>query len=102
MAKVTLSIETREKKDIDIPVPAFFRNKSETDYIGLLDQKTLVTIYNNGDLTIVKNQDFTNSDSAKREILDAYNHYGSCTETEFLEKYDQVIESISLHPKLAV
>lgn len=106
MANLAIKIKVEKKevteKVIEIPVPCFFRCKSETDYLAVLDEKTLVTIFTMDDLTIIKNQDYTQSPSAMNEIHSAYLNFHSCTETEFLEKYDAVIESISLHPKLAV
>lgn len=97
----TLSVETTrsEKISVEIPVPFFARNKTESEWIGLLDNKTVVNIYNGGKLTIIKN---STPDFEKNLLIEAFKTWHSCTETEFLDKYDAVIESISLHPKLAV
>lgn len=93
--KITKETET----EVEIPVPCFFRSKDEQNYVGFLDEKTVVTLYKSGDLTIVKN---TTPQYAERDIKEAWSTYHGCTEFEFLEKYDEVIESMSLHPKLAV
>lgn len=87
-------------KEIDIPIPYYARRHDEREYIGLLDEKTLVTIYKGFSHTSVSNTEIDTMEKSK--ILEAWEKWVSCTETEFLEKYDTVIESISLHPKLAV
>jgi len=99
MNTLKLSVEKKQTSEVEIQIPCFFRNKSETDYIGVLDAKTIVNIYQCGDMTIIKN---TTMEISKHEVSTAYSNWITCTESEFLEKYDAVVESISLHPKLAV
>lgn len=93
-------IETTVTKtqQVEIPVPSFYRTKDEKNYIGILDDTTIVSLYVSDELKIVKNC----TPMYEGAIKEAYEKWHSCTETEFLEKYDAVIESISLHPKLAV
>ena len=99
MKSVTLSIEKKQSEDIEIHVPCFYKSFSETDYIGVLDENTVVNVYKCGELTIIKNMTL---EMGKSEIASAIKNFHSCTESEFLEKFDAVVESISLHPKLAV
>lgn len=97
----TLTVETTrsEKRTIELPIPFFARSKNENDWIAVLDEKTVVNIYKGANLTIIKN---STPNYESNMLAEAYETWHSCTETEFLEKYDDVISSISLHPKLAV
>lgn len=99
-----LTIETtvQQEKKIDLQVPLFRRTVSERKYIALLDEKTFVAIFDSPGLRTITNSEVSGHE--KREIAESLEStdWTSCTETEFLEKYDSVIESISLHPKLAV
>lgn len=99
----TLSVETTVPQVVrlEIPIPFFARTKDETEYLGLLDEKTVVQVYKCGDLTIIKNKS-TSAMFAQDDLVKAFQSWHSCTETEFFEKFYAVIESISLHPKLAV
>lgn len=101
MNTLTLEIMVPQPQKFEIPIPFFARTKDDTEYIGLLDEKTLVSIFKCGDLTIIKNKS-TDAMFANDELVHAFQKWHSCTETEFLDKYDAVIDSISLHPKLAV
>lgn len=98
----TLTAETTrsEKRTVEIPIPFFSRTKDETNYLALLDSETVVRVYVNKNCSIVTNAKVDVYEMSK--IVEAWETWHSCTETEFLEKYDAVIESISLHPKLAV
>lgn len=100
----TLPIETTVSKTrkIDLPIPFFARRKDDKKYIALLDENTVVTFYTCKGLTTISNA--TPDSHEKRELVEAWEgeEWTACTETEFLDKYDAVIESISLHPKLAV
>lgn len=96
---MTVTIEKTQTEQIELQVPCFFRDKAEKNYVGVLDEKTVVAIYKSGTLTIIKNGTLN---ILFVDLREAYQHFHSCTETEFMEKYDQVVESISLHPKLAI
>lgn len=100
----TLTIKTVKKEpvEIQIPCPCFFRDYSERQYIGVLDDKTLVRLYRLSDYTSIINEDYSESESAKNSISEAYNTMHSCTEAEFFQAYDEIIESIFLHPKLKI
>lgn len=99
MANLTISIETKSTKEVEIPVPCFLRSKSGQDYIALIDENTVVSVYESDSLKTVSNKELW---LGKSDLANAWETFNSCTEQEFLEKYDAVIESISLHPKLAV
>lgn len=96
---MTVTIEKTQTEEIELQVPCFFRDKAEKNYVGVLDEKTVVVVYKSENFTIIKN---STPDVLSLDLKEAYSKFHSCTETEFMEKYDQVVESISLHPKLAV
>ncbi|HEX7906212.1 MAG TPA: hypothetical protein VF487_20200 [Chitinophagaceae bacterium] len=101
MSKVTISTTQKTTITTEIPVPCFLRSLDEKEYIALLDEKTIVSVFKTDQLTIIKNSSIESSIS-KQELTDAWQKFHGCTEVEFLQAYDAVIESISLHPKLAV
>lgn len=104
MANLTLKIVKKEttEQEVEIPVPCFWRNFGETVYLGLLDEKTVVEVIDDQYERSVRNFDNSQWDVGMDRVREAHAKYHSSTETEFLEKFDAVIESISLHPKLAV
>lgn len=99
MQTLTVSVEKKETQEVEITVPCFFRSQDEKDYIGVLDENTVVHIYDSGTYKSLTHSELW---IKKHEVTKAWFEYHSCTEAEFLTKYDEVIESISLHPKLAV
>jgi len=94
--QLTKKIESTEK--VDLPVPCFFRDKSETNYIGLLDTDTVVTVYRNSDLLMIQN---TKLYVKEQDLIKATQTMLSCTETEFMEAYADVEQKMSLNPILA-
>jgi len=94
--QLTKKIESTEK--VDLPVPCFFRDKSETNYIGLLDSDTVVTIYRNSDLLMIQN---TKLYVKEQDLVKARQTMLSCTESEFFEAYADVEQKMSLHPILS-
>lgn len=97
MEILKLTQVVKRDETVEIPVPSFYVSKDEKSWVGILDVNTVVTIYCTDDLKIVKN---TIPAYASSDLIDAATSYHSCTESAFLEKYDQMIESISLHPIL--
>lgn len=99
MNTITIEVESTEKKEVEIHCPSFMRNKDESKYVGILDEKTVVTIHKNEGLTIVSNGELW---LFKSDIREAHFNFYSCTEEEFLEAFDAAVQSMSLHPTLAV
>lgn len=97
---ITLKTTSVQEKEFELPIPFFAANHDGTEYIGLLDESTYVNIFQLKDMTILQNSKL--SEMNKSNIVKAWETWHSCTESQFLEKYDSVIESISLHPRLAV
>lgn len=99
--QITITKKTETKTQVEIPVGSFFRNFEETNYIGLLDENTVVEIVCDKYETQVRNLSLeTGWSYPKDRIEHGYNKYHSCTEAEFFTKYYEVIGSISLKPEL--
>lgn len=97
-----MKITVKETKEtvIDLPIPVFFRNYTENQYLGVLDEKTVVRVNDMDGYMSVVNADI---DLYRKEIANAWNgvdKWRTCLESVFLEKYDEVIEKMSLHPIL--
>ena len=98
---ITITKKTETKTEVEIPVGSFFRNFEETNYIGLLDEKTVVEILCDKYETTIKNlSSETGWSYPKDRIFHGYNKFHSCTETEFFTRYYEIIGSISLKPEL--
>lgn len=103
MANLTITIEKKETKteSVELPIPFFFRNKEETQYIGMLDEKTVVELIIDTFETSIRNYNQEAWNAGKGRIEAAYSlKYQPCTETEFLQKFEEIIESLSLTPKV--
>ena len=101
--QITITKKTETKEEVEIPVGSFFRNFEETNYIGLLDENTVVEIVCDKYETQVRNLSLeTGWSYPKDRIEHGYNKYHSCTETEFFTKYYEVIGSISLKPEVTI
>lgn len=94
--QLTKKIETTEP--VDLPVPCFFRDKAEREYIGLLDNDTVVTIFRGTDMLMIQNSKLW---LKVDDLAKAYQRFHSCTETEFMEAYADVEQKMSLNPILS-
>lgn len=90
-------ITTTEEKQIEIPVPCFFRNKEETIYIGLLDEKTVVEITRDSYESSIRNFNNDSWSAGLDRIRDAYLKLSACSESEFLEAIDKTIGSMPIN-----
>lgn len=102
----TLTIET-EKKEVtkllvEVPIPSYFMRQDGTKLVGILDEDTVIEIIDDGYEQVVNKFNNKAWNVGKDRVAFAYNNYHGCTESAFIEKYDAVIESISIHQKLAV
>lgn len=100
MQTLTLKANVTTEREIEIQIPFFRRTKDEKEYIGLLDEKTVVRMYKGLFHTSVTNSQLDFMERTK--LLEAAETWEHCGEQEFLDAYDAAIESMSLHPKLAV
>lgn len=97
---LTIEIMVPQPQTFEIPVPFFAKTKDESEYIGLLNEKTIVEVFKCGDLTIVKNKS-SSAMFAREDLVKAFQTWLPCTEEEFLDKYESVVASISLRPILS-
>ena len=96
--KKTTEVET----EVEIPVPSFFRNKEETWYVGLLNEKTVVEIRCDNFETTVRNYNNEMWKAGVSAVEFAYNNFHGCTETEFMNKFEEVLGSLSLRPEIVL
>ena len=85
---------------IELPVPCFFANKEGTNYIGMLDEKTVIEIVSDTYEMCIRNFNAEVWKHPLERVKDAYLSYHSCTESQFLDKYSEVERAMSLHPIL--
>lgn len=90
-----ITIQTKTETTIEIPVPSFW--KTDNEVRAILDDQTYCSAYRCMDLVIIKHRD---PKEAMDEISRAYIMYDNISELEFFTFYDEVLESISLTPKL--
>lgn len=95
-----ITIESTVKTTKQIPVPCFWVDKSEITgvtyrWIGLLDEKTLVTIFrSNSRLSI------TNEIPDNHNLVSVDRGYTLSTEGEFIEAFTSAYTQLSLQPVL--
>jgi hypothetical protein len=87
------------ESEAEIQIPCFLRDKQQTHMLALLDEKTLIKVTRLERFTVIVNAE---PDVFSSDIADAWNNWHSMTETEFFDVYHEAVDSISLHPKLAV
>lgn len=96
---MTITLKKEVEEQIEIPVPCFFISKTGLELIGVLDENTVVKIYHSEGHSCISNSEMW---LQKSDVEKAYNNWHTCTETQFLEKYSEVEQAMSLHPILAV
>jgi len=96
--KITTSLtQTRE---IEIPVPSFYKDTSTSilDVVGILDEKTVVRVWDNKSERIFIENGIP--ERMSNEISKAFNLWQMIPEEEFFTHYNNAMESLSLTPKL--
>ena len=100
-----MKIETTQttKQVIDIPVPSFYRDKnchdSITDLIGILDENTVVKVWESDKRTALINGDL---DSLESDIVRAFLNWEPITEEKFFYHHNRALHSLSLTPELSI
>lgn len=93
---------TTEKREIEIPVPSFYKDsqcsESINDMIGIIDESTIVRVWESEKRTAVENYDVNLNSN---EIVRAFHNYKPITEEQFLTAYNRALNSMSLTPELA-
>lgn len=94
-----MKLKTRQttETEIEIPVPSFYKSKSSNDYIGILDEQTIISFYIAPDFSLIKNGKPLVLDN---ELVSAFLNYDKIDELEFCTKHIEILESFSLEPKL--
>lgn len=98
----TLQIKSSviQEKIVEIPVPFFAKAKDGYNFIGLVDEKTIIRVYQGLSYTSIVNSNPDNFENGK--LIEAFESWELMTEGEFFDKYDQVIQSISLTPIIQI
>lgn len=94
---MTITLQKQIEETLEIIVPSFYKSKSGRSFVGLLDEETIVQIYQSEGHLNIQN---SNVKYCHHVIKDIPNDYHSCTESEFLDKYAEVERAMSLHPIL--
>jgi hypothetical protein len=97
-----INTETKQTSQVEIPVPSYLVNFDQTEYIGLLDEKTMISITTINDLIIVSSSNPSTSSFSQEQLVKAHSTFHGCCEFQFIEKFDEAIASIYKHEKLAV
>jgi histidinol dehydrogenase len=92
-----MKIKTKKTIEVeqDLIVPSFFKNGNIT--IAIINDETFIRIFKLKEHVIIS---YGNPETFVYEINNAVSIFSSITEQEFFDYYQEVLESISLQPKL--
>jgi len=90
----TINLKTTQSVHVDlsITIPSFHRNKEGSEWLALLSKENVISMSTVGNNVWISKQSI---ETAEYKVVEAVSNYYSCTESEFLEKYDELTESIS-------
>lgn len=93
-----MQIKTTIKQDVfvEIPVPSYWAN--EFRHLAILDENHGLTCVNWGDQTQVTNLNGQLLESYIGDTQDPSTGFKQISEAEFLEAYDQAIETLTFNP----
>jgi hypothetical protein len=97
---MTIQITKTETKDIEVPVPSFWKSNtvSKQEYTAILDKSTAISlVLISDDYTIIQH---CTPEDLRHKIESAFKSFDLCTETEFMEAYNKTLKSLSLQPEL--
>ncbi len=103
---IELTQTVTEKKQVNIPVPCFWKDEvNETleelgykpSYVAVLDDQTAVRIFRSQDFTSIIHGSIQNLNA---ELVKAQEKWMLCSEEEFFQVYNDTLESIRLKPEL--
>lgn len=95
-----LQISQFSQKEIELPLPAFFKDNSAsiTDIVAILDEDTMVRVWDYpGNRVWIENGNAKNYNDA---IVKVYEKYQLATEEEFFTAFNRAYAQLSLTPKL--
>lgn len=89
------------KTEIEIPVPSFYKDgncsESITDLIGILDENTIIKVYESTRRTCVQNMDLYLGES---DIVYAHIHWTPIAKDVFLYHHSRALHSMLLMQEL--
>lgn len=98
-----MKIKTTKSEDveIDVTLPFFRKNPNfiSDNYIGVLDEKTMVYMFTNEASTNVAHRLVEDN---KKEIVEAFTNWTPISEEEFLSIHAKLLKSLSLIPELMI
>lgn len=95
-----LQISQFTKREIELPLPAFFKDNSAaiTDIVAILNEDTMVRVWDYpGNRTWIENGSVKNYNDV---IAKFYETYQLATEEEFFAAFNRAYSQLSLTPKL--
>ena len=104
MSTLTIKIDRTERvtQEVELSLPAFFKNKEGTELVGMFDESSVFEIVKDEYETRIRTFNNDKWGAGKDRLVEAYNKFHSCTESEFIENFDNVVASLFTNKKLAV
>lgn len=99
----TLTIKTqvthKEEREVEIPIPSFWKNEDGDEFKALLDDKTFMQInfYRSIDTVMIQNGD---AENYKRTIASTHTNFLVISEEEFMSAYKDARFKTDLEPML--
>lgn len=94
---MTITTKKTVEQQVQIPVPSFWKREDEKFWTALVDESTVISFSLLGNYVDIGHAD---PEFFKDKIEIAHSDYNLCTEQEWLDKYAEVLKSISLTPVL--
>lgn len=95
-----LQISQFSKREIELPLPVFFKDNSESiiDIVAVLDEDTMIRVWDYpGNRVFIENGNVKNYNDA---IVKIYEKYQLATEEEFFTAFNRAYTQLSLTPRL--
>ena len=83
--------------DIKITVPKFYKSILQDEYIAIMDDDNVVCTYEG---PTFNNVEHGTTNAFKHRIERAYNNWTEITEQEFMDHYENYLQTLSLKPQL--
>lgn len=99
----TLNIKTNVSivQEATIKLPLFYKSESGVKWLGVFDENTAIRLYISGEYVSLT-RDKANDNWMGQKILEAMSEDKPCSDEEFLNKYDEVLQSLSKHETFAL
>jgi hypothetical protein len=92
---MTIKVKKETEQEITVTPPMFWKYGHK--YTALIEEDTAISFYNGSHLFTIRH---SSPDFLGDEIEEAINYGNLCSESEWMEKYNEVLKSISLQPIL--